>query len=359
MSELQLLAYLALVLLSSQGLGLLLVLLRTPKKERYNYLPVSLITVIMVIIFTLFLQDQPFVHLPHLTLVHQPFIFTVFPLFYLYVSFITVQNFRLKKSHVIHFSVPLLVAINLLPFYFSDPEMKTVQSALEAQIIMVSWWWHLFILCLLGVVYVGLSIRVVIKTIGPLKSLLSANEDKNTIWLSVFIAIFMALLISALIRLITNYRIDTELISLLLLSSIIIIMGLKYWFQWSLQRSKYAGSNLGRDASKVYLDALVNLVTGNKLYKNEKLTVNDLSIELDIPSYHISQIINQELEMSFWDFINIHRIEEAKDLLLDKENNPKILSVAYESGFNSKSAFYVAFKKHTGQTPTQFKKKMS
>jgi len=46
-------------------------------------------------------------------------------------------------------------------------------------------------------------------------------------------------------------------------------------------------------------------------------------------------------------------------MLNSAENkNLKIISLAYDCGFNSKSAFYLAFKNHTGITPTEYRNKL-
>ncbi|MBN1397426.1 MAG: AraC family transcriptional regulator, partial [Bacteroidetes bacterium] len=71
----------------------------------------------------------------------------------------------------------------------------------------------------------------------------------------------------------------------------------------------------------------------------------------------LSEIINNSLNQNFYDFINSYRIKESKLMLEDKENKRKtVLEILYAVGYNSKSSFNVAFKKHTGMTPSQFKK---
>ena len=61
--------------------------------------------------------------------------------------------------------------------------------------------------------------------------------------------------------------------------------------------------------------------------------------------------------MNFFDFINSYRIEMAKELIINPLPHTRtILDIAMESAFNSKSAFYSAFKKQTGITPAEFKK---
>ena len=61
---------------------------------------------------------------------------------------------------------------------------------------------------------------------------------------------------------------------------------------------------------------------------------------------------------NFFDFINQFRIDEARSILKNPEKKQfTVLEILYEVGFNSKSSFNTAFKKHTGLTPTQYRKK--
>ena len=71
----------------------------------------------------------------------------------------------------------------------------------------------------------------------------------------------------------------------------------------------------------------------------------------------LSQVINESLHQSFFDFVNRYRIEEAKQQLTHPEDEAiTILEILYNSGFNSKSSFNTLFKKYTGLTPTEFRK---
>ena len=78
---------------------------------------------------------------------------------------------------------------------------------------------------------------------------------------------------------------------------------------------------------------------------------------MDLSEGYISQLLNQNSEKNFNDYINELRVEDAKSMLTNSEYDQyTIVSIGLESGFNSKSSFYSAFKKFTDQTPNQFKK---
>ena len=93
-----------------------------------------------------------------------------------------------------------------------------------------------------------------------------------------------------------------------------------------------------------------------KLYLKTELTLQDIADQLNIPAYQVSQAINEGLNKTFYDLVNGYRVEEAKRLLIDpKSRNNKMLAVAFDAGFNSKTTFNTVFKKFTGFTPTDFK----
>lgn len=122
-------------------------------------------------------------------------------------------------------------------------------------------------------------------------------------------------------------------------------------------KQKYEYSNL-KDAQKEKLvEKLVAHVEAEKSYQEPELTIADLAEQVNIQPHYLSQIINQNLNCTFLDFINGYRIEAAKKMLRsDDYGHFTILAIAYEAGFNSKTAFYNAFKKRTGTTPSSYRK---
>ncbi|MEL6304071.1 MAG: helix-turn-helix domain-containing protein, partial [Bacteroidota bacterium] len=91
-------------------------------------------------------------------------------------------------------------------------------------------------------------------------------------------------------------------------------------------------------------------------FTNPDLSLETASAHLNISPGYLSQLINAISGTSFPEFINALRVNEAKQLLMDPEyTNYTIVAIGLEAGFNSKSAFYNAFKKQSGQTPSEYR----
>ena len=95
----------------------------------------------------------------------------------------------------------------------------------------------------------------------------------------------------------------------------------------------------------------------DKLYLNSDLTLNDLADFIKISPNYVSQVINEELNQNFFDFVNAYRVEEARKQLTDPaKNHLSVLGIAEESGFKAKSTFNKVFKELTDTTPSQYRK---
>jgi ligand-binding sensor domain-containing protein/AraC-like DNA-binding protein len=123
---------------------------------------------------------------------------------------------------------------------------------------------------------------------------------------------------------------------------------------------KYQASPLTPYQSRLYLQQLLTYMREEQPYTDPELSLAGLATQLSIPPKQLSQIINEELEQNFKNFLNQYRVEEAQKKLLDpKEKDFVILKIAYEVGFNSKSVFNAAFKNFTGMSPSEYRKKFS
>jgi AraC-like DNA-binding protein len=116
------------------------------------------------------------------------------------------------------------------------------------------------------------------------------------------------------------------------------------------QNSKLPDSKLVETA-----DLLSQIMEHDKIYLKPKLTLQELSKALGTPERFLSQVINQHFKMSFRDFINGYRLEEAKSKLKDQNfSHMSILGIAQECGFNSEASFYRIFKNNIGLSPKEF-----
>ena len=115
--------------------------------------------------------------------------------------------------------------------------------------------------------------------------------------------------------------------------------------------------NISKESEKS-IEQLISYMVSEKPYKNPDLKLADVAQNLDISSHELSKLINENLQISFTEFINKYRVEEAK-LLITTKSNYTIEGIGNISGFNSKSAFYKAFKIHTGTTPSKYESKIS
>jgi len=123
---------------------------------------------------------------------------------------------------------------------------------------------------------------------------------------------------------------------------------------------KYAKSGLNDAQMKKYTNQLTALMDNEKVYLESDLTMLRLAAMVDCSVNHLSQAVNSGFGMSFFDFLNSYRIEDAKDILGQKNSaSTAVLDVSFAVGFNSNSAFYAAFKKSTGQTPAQYRRTYS
>jgi AraC-like DNA-binding protein len=122
-----------------------------------------------------------------------------------------------------------------------------------------------------------------------------------------------------------------------------------------IANNRYKKSGLRKEDSAIYLKKLLQYMEQEKPYLNEKLSLKEVAEKMNISTNHLSQVINENLERNFFDFVNGYRV----NLVTQKMSNPSnkkytILSLAYDCGFNSKSSFNSIFKKHKGLTPTEF-----
>lgn len=124
----------------------------------------------------------------------------------------------------------------------------------------------------------------------------------------------------------------------------------------AMPRKKYQKSALTTEMSE-RLVAKIEKEMQSGYYKNPNLSLDMLAQKVGAAPNYISQTLNETLATTFFDYINSWR---AKDVMANIDaSNTSFTTLAHDAGFNSRSAFYRAFKRETGQTPGQYRKTRS
>lgn len=110
---------------------------------------------------------------------------------------------------------------------------------------------------------------------------------------------------------------------------------------------------------KAQIDLLRKYMEEQEPFVEPDITLQDLSSQINIPSRDLSVLINLHIGQHFFDFMNSYRIKKAMQILkTHTKDEYTIQQVMYDVGFNSKSSFNAAFKKHAGLTPTEYRLKV-
>lgn len=120
-----------------------------------------------------------------------------------------------------------------------------------------------------------------------------------------------------------------------------------------IETPKYQRSALDEERAKRIATKIERAMTDDRLYRNQGITLRQLSNHTQVPENYLSQVLNEMLGKSFYEFINHWRIRDACVLL--GEAKFSIIEVCEEVGFNSRSTFNAAFKKETGLSPSEFR----
>ena len=120
----------------------------------------------------------------------------------------------------------------------------------------------------------------------------------------------------------------------------------------------YARSGMRPDEAAQHRDRLVALMETECLYRRGDLTLQDLADALGISAHNLTEVLSTQLGQSFYEVLNGYRVREVQARLLDPADaHLTVLAIGMEAGFNAKSSFNAAFKRHTGMTPSQYRQR--
>ncbi len=162
-----------------------------------------------------------------------------------------------------------------------------------------------------------------------------------------------------------SFSITLDIIMYVILVTTIGFYGLKYRVVYDITDSypssiKYETSSLSSESLASEKEKVLQFFETSDEYLKHDFSLASLSESIGLAKHHLSQVINIEIAATFYDLVNEKRIVHAMKLLSDpKYDHLKLEAIGYSCGYNTKSAFFQHFKKITGTTPGQFKKKRS
>jgi AraC-like DNA-binding protein len=305
-----------------------------------------------------------------LTHIDDGFLLLYGPLFYLYARGVIYKDFRLSGATLLHLTPYLLLTASLLSFGNLMPgtteEFLAIELPWQYYTIGALIYTHFF-------VYLGLTYLTLLKYRKIIKNEYSQIDQINLDWLSFSLNSFGLLTIVSLIH---NFIAPAKNVYVFMATLVLLLLFIFYFVNRVIlkalrqpeifagigqnETARYQGSSLTAGQVEEYRQKLLTLLRTDKPFLNPQVSLSDLSEKLSISSKNLSQVINQTFAKNFFDFINSYRIQEVQHILKDsRDDKMTILEAMYEAGFNSKSSFNTAFKKETGQTPSEFRKNIS
>ena len=121
-----------------------------------------------------------------------------------------------------------------------------------------------------------------------------------------------------------------------------------------MEKRKYAKSALSHELKAPRAHRVHEILKNEQPFLSQEFSLKKLAELCQMSPHHLSQILNEQMQVSFFELVNQYRVSEAKKRLNKKDNLPKMEQLAYDLGYKSKSTFYTAFKRQTGITPAQY-----
>lgn len=305
---------------------------------------------------------------------------------YLYIVFTTVKNKKIKLIHLFHLLPVILV---LIPFFgFLNYENNNLiffqfvkSSNLFNKIIIELW----DFICPIYYMFVLIKLHKHKLNVTSYYSTIHKRDLKWAFYLSTGFMVYVVVgFIAYYIKAFTNLQFEYPFSQITISILVLYVFGIGIFgyrqngvfsehtlkeinqfnlhlenYQAEIIKKKYEKSGLDKNEAYGIIQGLQELMQTEKEYLDFELNINQLADKLNTSMHKLSQIINSEFQQNFYDFINSYRIEEVKKRLnSSKYKDYKIMSIAYDCGFNSRSAFYSSFKKATNITPTQYRKEV-
>ncbi len=260
-------------------------------------------------------------------------IFVSGPCLWFYGISLIEKNKRFSNSSYLHL-LPFLIFISLILVIPSDGELAT--------------FWNYGVVVIHLIIYLGLSCAYLIK------NRFNASKEAFSWYRNILIGVLFVWFyyLGNFLNIIPHYIAGPLFYTFLIYAFSYLFLNRRHFYL-----DKYSGSNLDKSTSRDLFQKVKILFIEQRIFLEPSISINTVAEKLAISPRVVSQVINENEQQNFYEFVNHHRIENAKSLLIDFKNaNQKISTIAFDAGFGTVTSFNVAFKKKTGMTPSEYRK---
>lgn len=288
---------------------------------------------------------------------HINFILLIAPALYGYVKTLTHQHQSDLSVLAKRFSPFFLINLGYLLFYLVGNNSPGYQNTLQSVISIDE---------SLGLLYLGTYVFLTFRFLKNNQAYLTKNHlswlNKLLLFHLFFLIIWLFYYLAELFFFQYKMEVTTYYPIMVLISGALYYMGIQVMMaRETVFESKPSVSRktqvLNDQESKTLIEKLTILMQEDKPFLDGELSLTLLARSLKVNPKALSFVINEHIQKNFNDYVNDWRIEEVKLRLNQAEySHLKILGIALDCGFNSKSTFNLAFKKATGKSPSAFRK---
>jgi AraC-like DNA-binding protein len=309
-------------------------------------------------------------HFPQLIEVDTLLLLTVGPLCLLYVQAMTQIRFRIRLKHLLHLLPVAGYLIWLLPFKLQASSVQLAQYHDYISGRQPIPWMAVYFPKVVLLTYLIAAYRRVIRHQRTIRELLADIEKKDLRWLTSLLVVLVGLYAAWVLN-------NEGLFSCLYVG--LAHVAYSYWLGFYVINQKaiythvaptvsldaldeqpkirYRNSTMTEADKRTLVERVALFMLDEKPYLNKDLTLTVLADQMRLSPTQLSQVLNEGFGENFYSFINRHRVEESKRLLIDPAfSHYSILGVAFEAGFNAKSTFNKSFREVVGQAPSDYQK---
>ncbi|NML72166.1 AraC family transcriptional regulator [Chryseobacterium sp. RP-3-3] len=304
--------------------------------------------------------------------------FLQIPVFYLYVLSVCYSDFKFKLKYIIHLLPFLLANAVLLPRFYTVDLASKINFIIHRQSMIELQFNH--VLFHIQIVIYLIAVFRVLKKAKKLYLENYAGANINSYhWLFQFTVVLTVLYLIVVFKNIFKFSDYSYISEWIKIGILVFQLFIVCWYLFKAlnnpglfrnidsklklasdmvsEEKKSDPETISKEQNSAELLKLKKYMMEEKPFLDPSLTIQHISNGIEIPTRELSVLINHQLGQHFYDFVNTYRIENAMAILKDvTKSKVTVLEILYEVGFNSKSSFNTAFKKHTGYTPTEYRK---